>query len=135
MLSKTQLQTAKTAELLSLQSRIAAELQTRQQERIHKQQPSGTEQLFVSGKSGHYQWEFVSCGHTERCNEDTNSEEGGARHDLACIIANAPMIRQNEDWVTRTIRPLQPKEALPADTRGQQGSLRGDTLWSQPNHA
>jgi len=65
--------------------------------------------------------------------DDTNRKEGGARHDLACIIANAPMIRQKEDGITHTIRPPQPEEAPLADTRGQPTSPRGDTLWSQPN--
>ncbi len=78
MLTKTQLKTAKTAELLGLQSRIAEELQTRQQqERIRKHRPSSTEQLFVSGNAGHYQWEYVQCGHKERCHKCKSGKKHG----------------------------------------------------------
>ena len=78
VLTKTQLQTATTAELLSLHSRIQAELEIRrQQEEFQKQTPAGTEELFVSGNAGHYQWEFVSCEHKERCHKCKSGQKHG----------------------------------------------------------
>ncbi len=70
MLTKTQLRTAKTAELERLQSRIAAELDARrQQEAIQQQEATslGKERLFYSGHRGTYQWEYVQCGNKDRC--------------------------------------------------------------------
>ena len=78
MLTKTQLQTATTAELLSLHSRIAEELEIRRQQgEIRNESPEGTQELFLSGIAGHYQWEFVSCGHKNRCQKCKSGHKHG----------------------------------------------------------
>ena len=67
MLTKTQLRTAKTKELERLQTRIEAELESRRQEAEKKSHSKDNEQLFYSKQGGYYQWEYVACGHQERC--------------------------------------------------------------------
>ena len=67
MLTKTQLQAATISELLSLHSRIQEELETRRQQK----------EQGVSGTGGHYQWEFVSCGHKERCLKCKSGQKHG----------------------------------------------------------
>jgi hypothetical protein len=65
-LTKTQLQTAKTHELMTLKECIEQELAQRLDEEKgdHTQ---AKEQLFYSGHTGHYQWEYVQCGNKDRC--------------------------------------------------------------------
>jgi hypothetical protein len=80
VLTKTQLSSAKTAELELLQTRIAQELTNRRQ--IQEGQPprnetSGKDQLFYSGRDGHYQWEFVQCGHKNRCQRCQSGRKHG----------------------------------------------------------
>jgi hypothetical protein len=70
VLTKTQLRTAKTAELERLQARIQEELDSRVQpdlQRLKRDQKTAKDQLFYSGHTGHYQWEYVACGNKERC--------------------------------------------------------------------
>ena len=73
MLTKTQLREATTSELERLHARIAQELESRIERELkqrRQQQRDRTEskdQLFYSGKTGYYQWEYVQCGHKERC--------------------------------------------------------------------
>ena len=76
MLTKTQLSTAKTIELERLKTRIEAELDER---RKQEQQESTTpkEQLFYSGQVGTYQWEYVSCGRSERCRKCHSGKKHG----------------------------------------------------------
>lgn len=69
MLTKRQLRSAKTKELERLQARISAELESRRQEAEKQAQDKAKsdEQLFYSKQGGYYQWEYVACGHQERC--------------------------------------------------------------------
>jgi hypothetical protein len=77
VLTKTELREAKTKELERLQARIQAELEDRrqqeQQRRQDKQNPH--EQLFYSGHAGTYRWEWVQCGHKERCRKCKSGEK------------------------------------------------------------
>ena len=66
MLTKTQLREAKTKELERLQTHIAAELEKRRRQEAQQRQtqdkPNPNEQLFYSGHSGTYRWEWVQIG-------------------------------------------------------------------------
>lgn len=79
MLTETQLKKAKTTELERLQARIQAELESRRrQQAVRQQQESGAkEQLFYSSQDGHYQWEYVQCGHKERCKRCQSGKKHG----------------------------------------------------------
>jgi hypothetical protein len=77
MLTKTQLKTAKTAELERLQRRIQKELEERRQEREEAPADKDTEQLFYPGSSGTYQWEYVQCGNKERCRKCKSGKKHG----------------------------------------------------------
>jgi hypothetical protein len=74
MLTPTQLRTAKTGELERLKLRIEAELERR---------PEGAEgagrQVLDSRDTpgGTYQWEFVECGHKERCKKCKSGKKHG----------------------------------------------------------
>jgi hypothetical protein len=76
VLTKTQLQTAKTTELEQLKARIETELKDRQEE-VQAETPAEKEQLFYSGQVGHYQWEYVQCGHPERCRKCKAGQKHG----------------------------------------------------------
>ena len=76
MLTKTQLQAAKTKELEKLQQRISAELESRREEAQEQPHRDETEQRFSSGHKGSYRWEYRECGHANRCLKC----KGGRKH-------------------------------------------------------
>ena len=80
MLTKTQLRTATTGELERLQARIEAELVGRRHQQESGQRhhaEAAKEQLFYSGHTGHYQWEYVQCGHKKRCKRCQSGRKHG----------------------------------------------------------
>ncbi len=81
MLTKTQLKTAKTTELVRLKSRIDDELENRrkQEEERRKQEKTAAKErlLFFSAQNGHYQWEYRQCGHKERCERCKSGKKHG----------------------------------------------------------
>jgi hypothetical protein len=80
MLSKTQLKQAKTQDLERLQARIQKELDSRVQpdlRRLKQQQRTAKDKLFYSAGDGHYQWEYVQCGHKERCKRCQSGKNHG----------------------------------------------------------
>ena len=83
MLTNTQLREATTSELERLHARIAQELESRIESELkqrRQQQRDRTEnkdQLFYSGHTGHYQWEYVQCGNKERCKKCKSGKKHG----------------------------------------------------------
>lgn len=80
MLTDTQLRTATTSELEQLQIRIRKELERRAEpdlERHKHDQQTAKDQLFYSGHTGHYQWEYVACGNKDRCRKCKGGEKHG----------------------------------------------------------
>jgi hypothetical protein len=80
LLTKPQLRQAKTRELERLQARIQQELDSRAQpdlRRLKQEQRTGKDKLFYSAPDGHYQWEYVECGHKERCKRCQSGRKHG----------------------------------------------------------
>jgi hypothetical protein len=80
LLTKTQLRTAKIAELERLKARIEAELENRrdqEQTRRNQEKSDARERLFFSSQDGHYQWEYRECGHKERCKRCKSGRKHG----------------------------------------------------------
>src|SRR5919107_3919896 len=78
MPTKTQLKTAQTEELERLQQRIAAELEDRRHDKgKQRESPDPKDRLFYSGHTGTYRWEYVSCGHSERCKRCKSGRKHG----------------------------------------------------------
>ena len=71
MLTKTQLKTAQTTELVRLKSCI-------DEERRKQEKTAAKERLlFFSAQDGHYQWEYRQCGHKERCKRCKSGKKHG----------------------------------------------------------
>jgi hypothetical protein len=81
MLTKTQLKTAQTPELVRLKSHIDDELEKRrkqEEERCRQEKIAVKERrLFFSAQDGHYQWEYRQCGHKERCRRCKSGKKHG----------------------------------------------------------
>jgi hypothetical protein len=83
LLTKTQLRAAKTKELERLRARIEKELESRieadleNKRQRERERTEGKEQLFYSGHSGTYRWEYVACGHSERCRKCQSGKKHG----------------------------------------------------------
>jgi hypothetical protein len=80
LLTKTQLRQAKTHELERLQAQIQKELDSRVQQDLHRlkrEQQTAKDKLFYSAPAGHYQWEYVECGHKDRCKRCQSGRKHG----------------------------------------------------------
>jgi hypothetical protein len=64
--------------------------------------------------------------------EDENSMKDRARHELACLIAAAPMLTQGHVEAERTTRHTLPNEVSPADKQRQQASRSNDAPTGTP---
>ena len=72
MLTRTQIETATTAELEKLARRLSAELEHRREEEEHSEALKSQDTL-----SGTYRWEMVECGHKDRCKRCKSGRKHG----------------------------------------------------------
>jgi hypothetical protein len=76
MLTRAQIETAKTRELEKLADRVKAELERRREQ---KEMEEASREVLESHDTpqGTYQWERVRCGHPERCKKCQGGEKHG----------------------------------------------------------